>query len=83
MADKAQGITPSDTVPIAYPAGRRKGCSGIFVGEAGDVAVVMVGADDDSDVQIFKNIPAGTFMPIKPKFVRATGTTATNMIALF
>jgi hypothetical protein len=82
MADKALDVTPSDTVPIAYPAGNRLGCSGLYVGTGGNLTVVMTGADDNADTHLLENVPDGTFLPIKVKFVMATGTTATGILAL-
>ena len=68
-----RSITPSDTVNL--PAG----CRGIYVGGAGNV--VAVGKDDQA--LAFTAVPVGTFMPIGPKRINATSTTATLMLALY
>lgn len=65
----------------------------LYVGGAGDVAVVMSGildisgddtktiSSDDVDV-IFKGVPAGTFLPIAVDFLVSTGTTATDILKI-
>lgn len=53
--------------------------SGIYVGGAGDLNVVMVG---DGGTVTFKAHAAG-YAPLKVVKVFKSGTTATNLIALF
>jgi hypothetical protein len=53
---------------------------GLYVGGAGDVKVDLA---DDGEELVFKNVPAGTTLPIQVKKVWATGTSATYIIALF
>lgn len=81
QARKAYAVTPSDTVNLDY--GIRKACAGVYVGSTGDLAVIMVGADDDSDVTTFSNVADGTFLPIQVKRVNSTGTTASDILALY
>lgn len=66
-------ITPSDTVPLAG------GVRAIWVGGAGDVAVVGLG---DLTPKTLIGAQAGQVIPVFAKFVYATGTTATNLIGL-
>lgn len=77
-AERALAVTPSDTVAIALPnpafLPRR-----LFVGGAGNVVAVMA----DGGVVTFTGVPAGSFLPIKVTRVNATGTTATNIVALW
>lgn len=69
----AQPVTPSDTVDLAY-------CTrGLYVGGAGNVTVVMQG---DGSTVLFTGVPAGTVLPIAVARVKATGTTATSMVAI-
>lgn len=70
---KITNITPSDTV--AVPAGTKA----ILVEGAGDVSVVMRGA---ASPFLFTAVPAMTVLPVSPRLVRATGTTATNICAM-
>lgn len=70
-ADNAVAITPSDSAEIQYPRG-------IYVGVSGDVAVLMRGGGN----VVFKAAPVGV-LPIRPIKVLSTGTTATDMLALY
>lgn len=51
----------------------------LYVGGAGNVSVVTIG----NDVATFFGVPAGTTLPIQVLKLRATSTTATNVIALW
>ena len=51
----------------------------LYVGGAGDVELITAGGDD----LIFTGVPAGSFMPVQVKRVKATSTTATGIIALW
>jgi hypothetical protein len=68
-------ITPHDSAASAATPG----CRGIYVGGAGNVALV----GQDNVAVTFTAIPVGTFMPCAAKRVNATNTTATLIIALF
>ena len=50
-----------------------------YVGVAGDVKVKMAGGND----VVFKGATAGSFLPINVLQVFATGTTATDIVALW
>lgn len=66
-------ITPSDTEPLtALPR-----C--LYVGGAGDLAVVSAFGDSVT----MKNVPAGTFLPLRADKVLATGTTADHIVAIY
>jgi hypothetical protein len=71
-ARKAVAVTPSDTADLASVP------RSLFIGVDGDIAVIM--ADDTASV-ILKN--ATGMLPIMVKRVLATGTTATNIIAVY
>lgn len=67
-------ITPSDTDDIGTSGSR-----GIYVGVGGDITL-----DTFFDTQIlYKNVPTGFILPVVTKRVRATGTTATNLVAMY
>jgi hypothetical protein len=67
-------VTPSDTVDLPYIT------RGIYVGAAGDVAVVP--ANGGSPV-VFAGVAAGTILPIQVSRIRTTGSTSTSIIALY
>lgn len=73
----AVAITPTDATAIGP-------FSGLYVGVAGDVTVVMRNGDGAGGVTpvLFKAVPAGTILPIAVQGVNATGTTATNILGL-
>ena len=53
---------------------------GVYVGGAGDVAVRMWYSQQ---TVTFVSVPAGTVLPIAVDKVLSTGTSATNMVAIF
>ncbi len=80
----AFAVTPSDNLPLtAVPRG-------LYIGGTGDVTVVLRGdpingvspATGVTTVPVtYKAVPAGTLLPIAATYVKATGTTATNIVA--
>lgn len=73
QADSAASVTPSDDNDLsAKPAS-------LYVGTGGDVKVDMA----LGDTVTFTNVQSGTFMPIKVKRVYSTGTTASDITALY
>lgn len=68
----AETVVPHDVNELAIVS------RGLYVGVAGNVAVLM--ADDSTAT--FVGVLAGTLLPIRIKRVNATNTTATNMVAL-
>lgn len=69
----AFAITPDDSNDLAIAT------RGIYVGVGGDVAVITAGGETVT----FKNASAGTTLPIRAARVKATGTTATNLVGLY
>ena len=51
----------------------------LYVGGTGNVSVITIGGDQIT----FNGVPAGTTLPIQVLKLRATGTTATNVNALW
>jgi len=51
----------------------------LYIGTGGDIALRGVGADTDAT---FRNVPSGFLLPVRAQFVRATGTTAEDIVAL-
>lgn len=70
---KAFAITPNDGTDLAVNT------RGIWVGGTGAIAVIMEG---DSASVTLAAVPVG-LLPIAAKRVLSTGTTATNLIALY
>lgn len=65
-------VTPSNSTNFAE-------CRALFVGTAGDVAVVA----RDGGVATLKNVANGTVLPIRAIRVNSTNTTATDIVALY
>lgn len=65
-------ITPDDNTDLALAPAT------LYVGGAGNLSVIM----KSNQTVLFSNIPAGTFLPIQVDRVKATGTTATLIVAM-
>ncbi len=70
-ARQSETVSPSDTVDLTTPS------RGIYVGVTGNITVIML----NGTTQLFSNVPVGV-LPVRVTRVKATGTTATNMVAL-
>ncbi|MDE3080161.1 MAG: hypothetical protein KGI94_09050 [Paracoccaceae bacterium] len=66
-------VTPDDATPLSAMT------RALYVAQAGDVAVTMAGGQD----VIFAAVPGGTLLPIRVTDVKATGTTASGLLALW
>jgi hypothetical protein len=71
-AYNATAVTKSDATVL--PVTR-----GLYIGVTGDVAVRMWGGGSVT----FKNAVQGTILPLQVDQVLSTGTTATNILALY
>lgn len=74
LAAPASGVievSPSDDTNLATAA------RSLYVGEGGDVSVIVGGT-----TVTFANVPSGAILPIRASRVRATGTTASLIVAL-
>lgn len=71
-ARTATAVVPSDAVAL-NPVPR-----GIFVGTGGDVTLRAVGSAADVT---YRNLADASYIGVRVQYVRATGTTALNMIA--
>jgi len=72
-AKNAAAVTPNDSADLANVA------VALFVGGAGDVSVDTVGGQES----VVFTLPAGSVLPVRVKRVNNTGTTATNIVALW
>lgn len=70
---RVRAVTPSDSAELALGIAR-----GIYVGVGGDVSFV----DIEGNTVLLKNASNG-YHPIAMQRVRASGTTATNILALY
>jgi len=67
-------VTPSNSVDLTDVT------RALYVGGAGNVAVVMAGS---GDTLVITGVPAGAFLPISVTRVNSTSTTATNIVAFW
>jgi hypothetical protein len=81
----AKAILPTDI--IAAGTNLKGAC--LYVGEAGDVTAIMTSKFGPNgeypiilDTVLFKNVPAGSILPVIVDFVVANGTTASRIVAL-
>lgn len=74
-AQGAVAVTPSDTTDLSPT-----GCRALFIGTGGNVSIDTQQGDT---AVVHKNIPSGTVLPIGAKRVRATGTTAADIVAWY
>ncbi len=66
-------VVPSDSDPLPIIP------KALYVGGGGHVA--LDGADGTGAV-VFRNVPSGQVLDVQARIVRATGTTATDIVAL-
>lgn len=52
----------------------------LFVGTGGHIS--MRGKNGAAD-QLWKNVPSGAILPFRAQYIRATGTTAADLLALY
>lgn len=68
----AAAVTPHDTTKIAVTRG-------LYCGVSGDVKVDML----NGDTVTFTNLADGIIHPLQVDHVYSTGTTATNIVAIY
>ena len=72
-----EAVTPADGTDLNYVS------RALWVGTAGDLCVVMVGDKAlDGQTLTLVGVPAGTLLPLAVERVKATGTTAGDIVAL-
>jgi len=71
--ERAAAVTPNDGADVTFTT------RALYVGVGGDVSVVTSGGDTVTLV----GVPGGAVLPIRANRVRATGTTATSIVALW
>lgn len=70
----AKAVTPSDTIDL--PDGPSRA---LYIGGSGNVSIITGGGS----VATFVGLTAGQMLPIEVVRVRATGTTATSLLAIY
>jgi hypothetical protein len=72
-AEWAGTVTPSDTTVFSVKP------RALYIGGNGNCSLLMA----DGDTVVFVGLTAGSILPIRCNRVNATGTTATNIVALY
>ena len=73
-ATRAVSVTPHDSNALSDIP------KALFVGTGGNIT--MRGVNGSAD-QLWKNVPSGSVLPFRAQYVRATGTTAADLLALY
>jgi hypothetical protein len=73
-ANHAFAVTPNDGANLAVVT------RGLYVGTGGDLSVIPKG---DSAPISFVGVASGTVLPLRVQRVRATGTTAADIVGLY
>lgn len=73
-ATRAVAVVPHDSNALADIP------KALYIGTGGDIA--MRGSNGTAD-QLWKNVAAGAVLPFRAQYVRATGTTAADLLALY
>ena len=73
-AEHAAAVTPNDSTDLTTSA------RALYVGTAGNVVLDTVGGETSIT---FSNVAAGSWLEVRAARVRATGTTASNIVAVW
>lgn len=73
-ATRAMSVVPHDGNALADIP------KALFVGTGGNLTARGVGGGADT---VWKNVPSGSIVPLRAQYVRATGTTAADILALY
>ena len=73
-ATRAIAVSPSDSVALTDIP------KALYVGTGG--TITARGPADTAD-QVWKNVPSGSVLPFRARYVRVTGTTAADILALY
>ncbi|KQU53218.1 hypothetical protein ASG67_10440 [Sphingomonas sp. Leaf339] len=75
--ERAAAITPSDTADLPETP------KSLYVGTGGDIAMIGDNEPSGSVPVIWRNVPAGAIVPFRPRRIRATDTTAADIVAIY
>jgi hypothetical protein len=70
----AAAVTPNNDADLTNGE-----CRALYIGTGGALSLDI----GNSTAVIFAAVPGGTVLPVRAKRVRATGTGATNIVALY
>ncbi len=73
-ATRAVAVVPHDLNPLADIP------KALYVGTGGNITMRGVAGIAD---QLWKNVQSGTILPVRAQYVRATGTSAADILALY
>lgn len=73
-ATRAAAVTPHDANPLTDIP------KALFIGTGGTLVARGVGGGADTT---FKNLADGALLPLRAQYVRATGTSAADIVALY
>lgn len=73
-----RAITPNDSADLPM-----QGCRAIYVGVGGNISIDDLSGESGGESVVFVGVVTGTVLPLQPARVNATGTTATNLVALY
>jgi hypothetical protein len=73
-AQHFESVTPSDSTALSGGV-----CSGLFIGTGGDIVIL----NSVGNPITFKNLASGSYLDCQTTRVNATGTTATDIVALY
>jgi hypothetical protein len=76
--NRGVAITPDDDNDLSFPSGENR-TKGLYVGVSGDVSVTFA----DGSTVVLKSLVAGVVHHLSVKRIKDTGTTATDIVALF
>lgn len=74
--ERASAITPNDAADLSETP------KAIYVGTGGDIAMIGDNEAVGALPVVWRNVPAGAIVPFRPRRIMATGTTATDMLAI-
>jgi hypothetical protein len=80
LAENALAVTPHASNPAKGAGSADAGPVALYVGTGGNLTVKVRWSATDV---VLKNVPSGTILPVAVTHVRATGTTATDIVALW
>ncbi len=76
-ATRAVAVVPNDGVDLTETP------RALYIGGDGNISMIGLNAPVDAPGVTWNNVKAGTIIPFRPRRIRATGTTATGILAIY